>query len=128
MPGDPELANGIAEQAEGRDDCWILACDDPYLPIFYGTVNVWTFLGDADTRWISVAINQCCTTEDFLLFGELIGNAIARERPARGAARERRHDAPVLLVPGTPETRELEARPTTSCIARATRPTSACWR
>ena len=76
MPGDPELANAIAAQAEGRDDCWILACDDPYLPIFYGTVNVWTFLGDADTRWMSVAINQCCTTEDFLLFGELIGNAI----------------------------------------------------
>ena len=70
------LANGIAAQAEGRDDCWILACDDPFLPIFYGTVNVWTFLGDADTRWMSVAINQCCTTEDFLLFGELIGNAI----------------------------------------------------
>jgi 3,4-dihydroxyphenylacetate 2,3-dioxygenase len=76
MLGDPELANGIAAQAEGRDDCWILACDDPFLPIFYGTVNVWTFLGDADTRWMSVAINQCCTTEDFLLFGELIGNAI----------------------------------------------------
>ena len=41
-------------------------------------MNVWTFLGDADTRWMSVAINQCCTTEDFLLFGELIGNAIAQ--------------------------------------------------
>ena len=76
MPGDPELANLIASQAEGRGDCWILACDDPYLPIFYGTVNVWTFLGDADTRWISVALNQCCTTEDFLLFGELIGDAV----------------------------------------------------
>ena len=78
MPGDPELAKLIAAQAEGRDDCWILACDDPYLPIFYGTVNVWTFLGDASTRWISVALNQCCTTEDFLLFGKLIGDAIAQ--------------------------------------------------
>jgi 3,4-dihydroxyphenylacetate 2,3-dioxygenase len=77
MPGDPELANLIAEQAEARDDTWILACDDPYLPIFYGTVNVWTFLGDPATAWISVAINQCCATEDFLLFGELIGQAIA---------------------------------------------------
>jgi 3,4-dihydroxyphenylacetate 2,3-dioxygenase len=76
MPGDPELANAIAAQAEGRDDCWILANDDPYLPIFYGTVNIWTFLGDAKTAWLSVALNQCCTTEDFLLFGELIGNAI----------------------------------------------------
>ena len=76
FPGDPDLANLIAAQADGRDDCWILASDDPYLPIFYGTINVWTFLGDANTRWMSVAINQCCTTEDFLLFGELIGNAI----------------------------------------------------
>jgi len=76
MPGDPELAKLIAEQAEGRDDCWILANDDPYLPIFYGTVNVWTFLGDPDTAWLSVALNQCCDTDDFLLFGELIGNAI----------------------------------------------------
>jgi 3,4-dihydroxyphenylacetate 2,3-dioxygenase len=77
MPGDPELANAIAALAEGRDDCWILACDDPALPIFYGTVNIWTFLGRPDTRWISVALNQCCTTEDFLLFGELIGKAVA---------------------------------------------------
>jgi 3,4-dihydroxyphenylacetate 2,3-dioxygenase len=76
IPGDPDLARLIAAQAEGRDDCWILACDDPYLPIFYGTVNIWTFLGDDHTRWISVAINQCCTTEDFLLFGQLIGEAI----------------------------------------------------
>jgi 3,4-dihydroxyphenylacetate 2,3-dioxygenase len=76
FPGDPALANLIAAQAEGRDDCWILACDDPYLPIFYGTVNIWTFLGDPDTAWLSVALNQCCDTDDFLLFGELIGNAI----------------------------------------------------
>jgi 3,4-dihydroxyphenylacetate 2,3-dioxygenase len=77
MPGDPQLAEAIAAQAEGRDDTWVLACDDPYLPIFYGTVNIWTFLGDPATRWISVAINQCGQTEDFLLLGELIGRAIA---------------------------------------------------
>jgi 3,4-dihydroxyphenylacetate 2,3-dioxygenase len=77
MPGDPELAELIAAQAMEREDCWILACDDPYLPIFYGTVNIWTFLGDPDTRWISVAINQTCDTDDFLLFGRLIGDAIA---------------------------------------------------
>jgi 3,4-dihydroxyphenylacetate 2,3-dioxygenase len=77
MPGDPELAKLIAAQAEGRDDCWILASDDPYLPIFYGTVNIWTFLGDPETRWVSVAVNQTCDTEDFLLFGQLIGDAIA---------------------------------------------------
>jgi 3,4-dihydroxyphenylacetate 2,3-dioxygenase len=77
MPGDPELAGLIAQQAEGRDDCWILACDDPYLPVFYGTINIWTFLGRSDTRWISVAINQTCDTDDFLLLGKLIGDAVA---------------------------------------------------
>jgi 3,4-dihydroxyphenylacetate 2,3-dioxygenase len=78
IPGDPELANRIAAEAEGRDDTWILASDDPYLPIQYGTVNVWTFLGDPDTSWVSVGINQCADTDDFLLLGRLIGQAIER--------------------------------------------------
>ncbi len=76
MAGDPELAHAFAKQAEGRDDTWILACEDPYLPIFYGTVNIWTFLGGGE-RWVSVAINQCGQTEDFLLLGELLGRSIA---------------------------------------------------
>ena len=75
-PATPSSRDLIAAQAEGRDDCWILANDDPYLPLFYGTVNIWTFLGDPKTAWLSVALNQCCDTDDFLLFGELIGKAI----------------------------------------------------
>jgi 3,4-dihydroxyphenylacetate 2,3-dioxygenase len=75
MPGDPELANALAKLAEGRDDTWILACDDPYLPIQYGTVNIWSFL-HGDERWVSVGINQCADTSDFLLLGELLGKAI----------------------------------------------------
>jgi 3,4-dihydroxyphenylacetate 2,3-dioxygenase len=58
MPGDP-----------------VLASDDPYLPIFYGTVNIWTYLRDGE-RWVSVGINQTATTEDFLLLGQLIGEAV----------------------------------------------------
>jgi len=77
LPGDPELARAIAAEAEGRDDTWVLACDDPYLPIFYGTVNVWSYLNGGE-QWISVGINQCGQSEDFLLLGELIGAAIAR--------------------------------------------------
>lgn len=77
MPGDPELAQAVAAQAEGRDDTWVLACDDPYLPIFYGTVNVWSYLHHAE-RWVSVGINQTATTEDFLLLGELIARAVER--------------------------------------------------
>jgi 3,4-dihydroxyphenylacetate 2,3-dioxygenase len=75
MPGDPDLANAIAAAAAPRDDTWVLACDDPYLPIFYGTVNVWSYLHGGE-RWVSVGINQCATTEDFLLLGRLIGQAV----------------------------------------------------
>jgi 3,4-dihydroxyphenylacetate 2,3-dioxygenase len=75
MPGDPELAEAVASEAAPRDDTWVLPCDDPYLPIFYGTVNVWSYL-HAGERWVSVGINQCATTEDFLLLGELIGRAV----------------------------------------------------
>ena len=75
MPGDPELANAVAALAAPRDDTWVLPCDDPYLPIFYGTVNVWSYLHGGE-RWVSVGINQCATTDDFLLLGQLIGRAI----------------------------------------------------
>ena len=75
MPGDPELAAAVAKEAENRDDSWVLASDDPYLPIFYGTVNVWSYLNGGE-RWVSVGINQTAETEDFLLLGELIANAV----------------------------------------------------
>src|ERR671931_68270 len=32
FPGDPELAKAVAALAEGRDDTWVLASDDPFLP------------------------------------------------------------------------------------------------
>jgi 3,4-dihydroxyphenylacetate 2,3-dioxygenase len=76
MPGDPELANAVVAQAQGRDDTWVLACDDPYLPIQYGTVNIWSFLNGGE-RWVSVGINQCADTQDFLLLGQMLGEAIA---------------------------------------------------
>ena len=75
MPGDPELAFGVAKEAENRDDTWVLASDDPYLPIFYGTVNIWSYLHDGE-RWVSVGLNQTAQTSDFLLLGELIGKAV----------------------------------------------------
>jgi 3,4-dihydroxyphenylacetate 2,3-dioxygenase len=77
MPGDPELAEAVGAEAAGRDDTWVLPCDDPYLPIFYGTVNIWSYL-HGDERWVSVGINQCATTEDFLLLGQLIGRAVEK--------------------------------------------------
>ena len=77
FPGDPELAAAVAKEAENRDDTWVLASDDSYLPIFYGTVNVWSYLNGGE-RWVSVGINQTGQTDDFLLLGELIGNAVAQ--------------------------------------------------
>ncbi|HWL85219.1 MAG TPA: hypothetical protein VNO21_05425 [Polyangiaceae bacterium] len=75
MAGDPELALAVERLAEPRDDTWALACDDPLLPIFYGTVNLWTFL-EGKERWVSVGINQTAEVDDFLLLGELLEKAI----------------------------------------------------
>ena len=43
IPGDPELAHAWAATADERDDTWITAIDDPYLPIHYPTVNLLGF-------------------------------------------------------------------------------------
>jgi 3,4-dihydroxyphenylacetate 2,3-dioxygenase len=75
IPGDPELARRVESLASERDDTWVLACDDPQLPIMYGTVNVWSYLG-AGERWVSVAVNQCGEPRDFLLVGELLARAV----------------------------------------------------
>ena len=107
MPGDPELAERPPELAEGRDDTWVLASDDPYLPVFYGTINIWSHLGNGRALG-ERSINQCCQTEDFLLLGELLGEAVARDRPARGGPRVRRDDAPVLPAPRAAAARELQ--------------------
>jgi aromatic ring-opening dioxygenase catalytic subunit (LigB family) len=75
MPGDPELARAVAELAVERDDTWILACDEPSLPVHYPTVNLLGFL-QGDERWLSVGICQTGTPDDWLLFGELLGRAV----------------------------------------------------
>ncbi len=76
MPGDRELAEAWAAAAEGRDDTWVTAIDDPYLPVHYPTLNLLPFL-QGDERWISAGICQTGDAQDFLLFGELLGEAIA---------------------------------------------------
>ena len=77
--GDPELALAIAAQGEPQET-WITAIDDPYLPVHYATVNLWTFLGRGlDKQWIAVS-NTAHTgdTEDFTRAGRAIGAAIAQ--------------------------------------------------
>lgn len=75
--GDPELARAIG--AAGHDaGTWMTPIDDPYLPIFYATINLWDYLGRGlpDKRWISVSVCQTGETEDFLRAGRAIKAAI----------------------------------------------------
>ncbi|MEU1782333.1 catechol 1,2-dioxygenase [Streptomyces abikoensis] len=76
LPGDPELADAVAEFAAKRP-LWLAANDDPYLPIHYATLNLWTYLGRPETPWVSVSICQTATTEDYLRAGEVIAEAVA---------------------------------------------------
>lgn len=76
MPGDRELAEAWAAQSESRNDTWITAIDDEYLPVHYPTVNLLEFL-QGDERWVSTGICQTAEADDFLLFGQLLADAVA---------------------------------------------------
>jgi 3,4-dihydroxyphenylacetate 2,3-dioxygenase len=76
FPGDPVLADAVAERAAGRDDTWVHATRDPYIGIHYPTVNLLPFL-QGDERWVSTGICQTATPDDFLLFGTLVAEAVA---------------------------------------------------
>ena len=76
--GDPELAALIATQADGRDDTWIHASHDSALPIHYPTVNLLPYLHRRNEKWISASICQTATRDDYLLFGSLIADAVAK--------------------------------------------------
>ncbi len=77
--GDPELAHAIAAEA-GAAGTWITAIDDPCLPIYYATVNLWAFLGRGlDKQWVTMSNTaETGDTEDFLRAGRALGAAIAR--------------------------------------------------
>ena len=76
--GDPELAQATAALGD-QHGTWITAIDDPYLPVHYATVNLWSYLGRGlGKRWISVSNTaQTGDTEDFLRAGRALGQAIA---------------------------------------------------
>lgn len=76
ITGDPELANAWAAAADGRSDTWVTAIDDPQLPINYPTINLLPFL-QGDERWVSAGICQTAEPDDFLLFGQLLADAVA---------------------------------------------------
>lgn len=79
IQGDPELADAWAAASETRDDTWITAIDDPHLPIHYPTINLLPFLQgpvESASRWVSASICQTGETDDFLLFGQLLAEAV----------------------------------------------------
>jgi 3,4-dihydroxyphenylacetate 2,3-dioxygenase len=77
MPGDPELAAAVAARADAHGT-WITAIDDPCLPVFYATTNLWEYLGQdlPGKRWISIGACQTGDEEDHLRLGRALGDAI----------------------------------------------------
>jgi aromatic ring-opening dioxygenase catalytic subunit (LigB family) len=55
----------------------VYACDDPYLPIRYATVYLTPFL-QRNEKWVSVSTCQTADYDDFVIFGEVLGEAIRR--------------------------------------------------
>jgi len=77
--GDPELASAVAANGDSHGT-WITAIDDPYLPVYYATVNLWAYLGRGlGKRWVTMSNTaQTGDTEDFLRAGRALRDAIAQ--------------------------------------------------
>jgi 3,4-dihydroxyphenylacetate 2,3-dioxygenase len=76
--GDRELAEAIAAEGEPAGT-WITAIDDPYLPLYYPSVNLWSYLGKGlDKQWISISVCQTGETDDFLRVGRAIAAAVEK--------------------------------------------------
>lgn len=74
--GDPEFANAIASHAD-EVGTWITPIDDEYLPLYYPSINLWSYLGKGlDKQWLSMSVCQTADTEDYLRVGRAIGKAI----------------------------------------------------
>jgi 3,4-dihydroxyphenylacetate 2,3-dioxygenase len=73
--GDPELARLIVKHGE-RLGTPMHAEDDPYLPVYYATVNLAHYLHRGE-RILSVSIVQTGDDDDFLTLGRAIGAAVA---------------------------------------------------
>ncbi|MFE7032953.1 3,4-dihydroxyphenylacetate 2,3-dioxygenase [Streptomyces sp. NPDC057621] len=78
FPGDPELAHHVASFAD-RHGTWITPIDDPYLPVYYATTNLWKYLGEGlpDKRWVTVGVCQTGDMDDHLRLGRALADGIA---------------------------------------------------
>ncbi len=75
-PGDPEFAHAAADLGNELGTP-THATDDPYLPLYYATINLVKYLR-TDERVVSVSVAQTGETDDFLTMGEAIGEAANR--------------------------------------------------
>ncbi|MFJ2031136.1 3,4-dihydroxyphenylacetate 2,3-dioxygenase [Streptosporangium sp. NPDC087985] len=75
FPGDQELARAISAKAKDHST-WITAIDDPYLPIYYATINLWRYLGVPEKPWVTIGVCQTGDNEDHLRLGRALGDAI----------------------------------------------------
>jgi 3,4-dihydroxyphenylacetate 2,3-dioxygenase len=73
--GDPELAR-LIEKHGNELGTPTTAIDDPYLPVYYATVNLVHYLHRGE-RMVSTSIVQTGDDDDFLTFGRAIGEAVA---------------------------------------------------
>lgn len=73
--GDPELCQMVAQLAKDRDDTWVEAIDNKHLPVHYGTLNLLDSL-QREEAWVPVSICASAEADDFLLFGQLLREAI----------------------------------------------------
>ncbi|MFD0311434.1 3,4-dihydroxyphenylacetate 2,3-dioxygenase [Streptomyces sp. NPDC127119] len=78
FPGDPELAHRTASFAD-RHGTWITPIDDPYLPVYYATTNLWKYLGEGlpDKRWVTIGVCQTGDMDDHLRLGRALADGIA---------------------------------------------------
>jgi 3,4-dihydroxyphenylacetate 2,3-dioxygenase len=73
-PGDPELAR-LAAKFGDELGTPTHASDDDYLPVYYATVNLVTYL-HKDEKVVSVSVCQTGEPDDFLTMGQAIGEAV----------------------------------------------------
>lgn len=74
--GDPELGRLMAEI--GRDmGTPAHATEDDHLPVYYATINLVHYLHQGE-RVVSVSVVQTGQTDDFLVMGRAIGEAVGR--------------------------------------------------
>ena len=75
-PGDPELAKLAAALGEQLGTP-THASEDDHLPVYYATINLLHYLRDEENV-VSVSVVQTGETDDFMVMGEAVGEAIAR--------------------------------------------------